>query len=69
MPLKKSFLKKLPLFFFVSLLTFSGTTFISCSPKSGCKINDGGAKTNRKGELSSKKGKSNLLPRKYRKSK
>lgn len=64
--LKKKLLRYLPLLLFASLLTFTGTTFTSCSPKTGCKINDGGAKTNRKGELSRKRGKTNLLPKKYR---
>ncbi len=65
--LKKKRLRLLPLLFFASILTFTGTTFTACSPKTGCKINEGGAKTNRQGELSRRKGKTNLLPKKYRK--
>jgi len=65
--LKKKILRHLPILLFSSMLTFTGTTFTSCSPKSGCKINEGGAKTNRKGELSRKRGSTNLLPKKYRK--
>jgi len=64
---KNNFLRNLPFLFFVALLTFSGTSFSSCTPKVGCKINDGSANTNRKGELSSKRGKTNLLPKKHRK--
>jgi len=64
---KGSLFKHLPLLFLAISLTFSTTTFTSCSPKSGCKINEAGAKTNRRGELSQKRGKTNLLPKKYRK--
>ncbi len=52
----------------MGLFCFSAT-LISCGgPKSGCPVNEK-AKTrvNKKGELSSKKGKSNLFPKKVRK--
>ena len=64
---KRLIFRNLSLLFLATCLTFSTTTFSSCSPKSGCKINEGGAKTNRRGELSQKRGKTNLLPKKYRK--
>ena len=67
MPSKKKLLRNLSFLLLVGSLTFVNTTFSSCSPKSGCKINEGGAKTNRRGELSQKRGKTNLLPKKYRK--
>lgn len=44
------------------------TTFTSCSPKVGCELNEGlGPKTNKKGELSTKRGKSSLFDKKKRK--
>jgi hypothetical protein len=61
---KRAFLVAIffPLFLFGGMLT-------SCSgPKTGCPINEKAkVKTNRKGELSRKKGKSSLFPKKVRK--
>jgi len=64
---KKYILRNLSFLLLVGTLTFTNASLTSCSPKSGCKINEGGARTNRKGELSQKRGKTNLLPKKYRK--
>ncbi|MFT6321197.1 MAG: hypothetical protein ACJAT4_002126 [Granulosicoccus sp.] len=42
----------------------------SCSKKSGCPVNETVGKTNsKKGSLSTKRGKSNLFPKKMRKKK
>ncbi|GLR17979.1 hypothetical protein [Portibacter lacus] len=50
------------------LLVTANTTFSSCSPKVGCELNEGmSPKTNRKGELSTKRGSSNLFDKKKRK--
>lgn len=52
-------------FFF--LLAAASTTFTSCSPKVGCELNEGlGPKTDRKGKLSTKRGKSQLFDKKKR---
>ena len=67
--LKKTFLKRLPSLLLVSLLIFSGATLSSCNRGTGCKMNESQVKTNRKGELSSKKGKTNLFPKKLRRKK
>ncbi len=49
-------------------LTLGGATFSACSPKVGCELNEGmGPKTNRKGELSTKRGDSSLFGKKMRK--
>jgi hypothetical protein len=56
---------------FIGFLLFvaaGSTTFASCSPKVGCELNEGlGPKTDRRGELSTKKGKSQLFDKKKRK--
>ena len=59
------------LLLFIGLVVFlatANTTFSSCSPKVGCELNEGmGPKTNKKGELSKKRGKSSLFDKKKRK--
>ncbi|GEM_PF-1110178 len=61
----KKYLLLLGLFCLLSLGTAS---LSSCTPKVGCELNEGLApKTNRKGELSKKRGKSNLFDKKKRK--
>ena len=52
-------------FFFV--LSMIGTTSSSCSRKTGCPVNENvHVKPNRKGKLPSKRGKSQLFPKKMR---
>lgn len=52
-------------FIFVFTLCFSTT---SCSPKVGCELNEEiGPKTNKRGELSKKRGNSGLFDKKTRK--
>jgi hypothetical protein len=52
--------------FFLLILTLSSTT--SCSPKVGCELNESMAPpTNRRGELKTKRGNSNLFDKKTRK--
>lgn len=68
----KSFLqKKLSVVLILaSLFCFSGMVTSCGGPKSGCPVNERAkVKTNKKGELSSKGGKSNLFPKKMRKKK
>lgn len=68
----KSFLKqKLSVaLILASLFCFSGILTSCGGPKSGCPINERAkVKTNKKGELSSKGGKSNLFPKNMRKKK
>ena len=61
----RKFLLFIGLIFFLAAVN---TTFSSCSPKIGCELNEGlGPKTNKKGELSKKRGKSNLFGKKKRK--
>lgn len=66
----KTFLQKKTTILLMVMALFSfGPVFTSCGgPKSGCPINEK-AKTrvNKKGQLSGKKGKSNLFPKKVRK--
>lgn len=53
------------------LLTFS-STMSSCSKKTGCPMNEPGvvgAKTDKKGKLSTKRGSSGLFPKNMRKKK
>lgn len=51
-----------------TLFCFSGTMSSCGSNKTGCPVNERAKnKVNKKGELSSKKGKSNLFPKKVRK--
>ncbi len=61
-------MKKLKLLFLLSsfILTVSFLS-TSCSKKSGCPMNDPanvGAKTSKKGKMSTKRGKSSLFPNK-----
>lgn len=52
----------------VSLFCFTAVGTSCGSNKTGCPVNErAAAKTNKKGELSNKKGKSNLFPKKVRK--
>jgi len=67
--LKKAFLTQLPSLLIVTLLLFSSSAFTSCNRGTGCKMNESQVKSNRKGELSSKRGKTNLFPKKLRKKK
>jgi len=61
----RKFLLFIGLVFFLAL---ANTTFSSCSPKVGCELNEEmGPKTNRNGDLSKKRGKSNLFGKKQRK--
>ncbi len=55
-------------FIFLLFLSMTVTTGTSCNRGYGCPSTENlGAKTNRKGQLSSKKGQSNLFPKKMRK--
>jgi len=66
----KSFLKnKTTVLLLIFTLLLVGGIVTSCSgPKTGCPINERAKnKVNKKGELSQKKGKSNLFPKKVRK--
>ncbi|MDX1942231.1 MAG: hypothetical protein SFU99_16825 [Saprospiraceae bacterium] len=57
-------MKKLVFLLFMLIFAASTTTFVSCSRKSGCPAYDSAkAQTNRKGELSTKRGKSSLFPK------
>jgi len=67
--LKKVFSKKLPSLLIIALLLFLGSAVTSCNRGTGCKMNESNVKNNRKGELSSKRGKTNLFPKKLRKGK
>ncbi len=61
-------MKKLVLLLFVCSLVVGSATLGSCSRKSGCPAYDSTkAPTNRKGELSTKGGNSNLFPKNMRK--
>ncbi len=61
-------MKRLVFLLFVALLTVSTSSLASCSRKSGCPAYDSAkADTNRKGELSTKRGKSSLFPKDMRK--
>jgi len=66
----KSFLqqKSAILLMVFGLFCFSNVMTSCGGPKSGCPINESTTgKVNRRGELSNKKGKSNLFPKKVRK--
>jgi len=67
----KSYLPKktTSLLFVASLFCFTAMNTSCGSNKTGCPVNERAknAGTNRKGELSNKKGKSNLFPKKVRK--
>lgn len=53
-----------------SLLFLGTTTLSSCTKKTGCVINENAhVKPNRKGQLPTKGGKSNLFPKDMRKKK
>ena len=64
-------MKKLKLLLLCSsLLLVLPIIYSSCSKKSGCPVNETvGKSTDRKGNLSTKRGKSNLFPKKMRKKK
>ena len=66
----KSFLqqKTTVLLMIIGLFCFSNAMTSCGGPKSGCPVNERAkSKVNKKGELSGKKGKSNLFPKKVRK--
>ena len=65
----KSLLKKKVTFLMlIASLFLIGTMTTSCgSNKEGCPINERSGQPNKKGQYSSKKGKSNLFPKKVRK--
>lgn len=51
-----------------ALVFLTGTTMTSCSRKSGCPVNENAhVKPNRKGEMPTKRGRSNLFPKTMRK--
>jgi len=53
---------------FIALLSFGGLMNACGGPKTGCPVNERAkVKTNRKGELSRKSGKTNLFPKNVRK--
>ncbi len=57
-------MKRLVFLLFISIIVASATTLTSCSRKSGCPAYDSAkAQTDRKGELSTKRGKSSLFPK------
>ena len=59
--------KRLILLGFCSLLFILGGAMSSCSKKTGCPVNESvHVKTNKKGEFSKKRGKSNLFPKDMR---
>ncbi|MFK8009144.1 MAG: hypothetical protein AB8H03_22480 [Saprospiraceae bacterium] len=63
-------MKKFKLLLLCSSLLLVLPFVSSCSKKTGCPVNETvGKSTNRKGELSTKRGKSNLFPKKMRKKK
>ncbi|MFK7774007.1 MAG: hypothetical protein AB8F94_17780 [Saprospiraceae bacterium] len=63
-------MKKLKLLLLCSSLLLVLPFVSSCSKKTGCPVNETvGKSTNRKGDLSTKRGKSNLFPKKMRKKK
>jgi len=58
---------KIWLMLFCSLLVFTGTLSTGCSRKSGCPAYESAqTKTNRKGQLPTKRGNSNLFPKDMR---
>ncbi|MEM1123981.1 MAG: hypothetical protein AAGJ18_26320 [Bacteroidota bacterium] len=67
--IKSNLSKKVSLLLLVATLFCVGGTVTSCgSNKTGCPMNESQqGKVNKKGQLSSKKGKSNLFPKKMRK--
>ena len=63
-------MKKIKLLLLCSSLLLVLPFVSSCSKKTGCPVNETvGKTTNRKGELSTKRGKSNLFPKSMRKKK
>lgn len=64
----KSYFKKNAYLLLIGLLSFFVMTGTACAPKTGCPINENATvKTNRKGELSKKSGRSQLFPKTMRK--
>lgn len=64
-------MRKSWIYFFIFSL-FISLSLASCSKKTGCPMNDPanvGASTNKKGQLSTKRGNSNLFPKNMRKKK
>lgn len=62
--------KQLYWFLIVAFTVFSAASFTGCSKKSGCPMNETvHSKTDKKGEYSTKRGKSNLFPKGMRKGK
>ena len=62
-------MKKLLLILSLSIAISTVTSLSSCSPKVGCELNEEvGPKVNKRGELSTKRGNSNLFDKKRRKS-
>ncbi len=62
--------KILQLTVLLSFLAFASTSFTACSKKTGCPMNEHvHGKTDKKGKMSSKRGKSNLFPKNMRKGK
>jgi len=56
--------------FFVAISVLLASTWTGCSKKTGCPVNETvGAKTNKRGEFSTKRGNSNLFPKEMRKKK
>lgn len=54
--------------FFLGFMILGASSLTSCSKKTGCPINEEmGPNVNRKGELSMKRGKTNLFDKKTRK--
>lgn len=54
-------------FVFTAFTLLFAASFTSCAKKSGCPVNETvGAKTNKRGEFSTKRGSSNLFPKDMR---
>ncbi len=54
-------------FLFIAISVLTAASWTGCSKKSGCPVNETvGAKTNKRGEFSSKRGNSNLFPKEMR---
>ena len=62
--------KYLFLFLLTAFSVLMAASWTGCSKKTGCPMTESvGAKTNKKGEFSSKRGNSNLFPKDMRKKK
>ena len=60
--------RSLTLILFSAFFILGSASLTSCNKKTGCPINENvHVKTNKKGEFSNKRGKSNLLPKHMRK--